>query len=92
MPGPDTRTQAETNVSGPPQLKSIDHLSLPCRDLEEGIRFYRDLLGGELVVQESAFALFNIAGTRIGIGSAGCTFLEEHAEYPHFAFVTEPRN
>jgi len=87
MPGPDTITQAETSVSGPPKFKSVDHLSVPCRDLEEGIRFYRDVLGGELVVQEAAFALFNIAGTRIGIGSAGCSFMEEHAEYPHFAFL-----
>ena len=51
MPGPDTMTQSKTNVSGPPKFKSVDHLSVPCRDLEEGIRFYRDVLGGELVVQ-----------------------------------------
>jgi catechol 2,3-dioxygenase-like lactoylglutathione lyase family enzyme len=89
MAGTDTMPSAQTNVGGPPQLKSVDHVSMPCRDLDEGIRFYRDVLGGEMVVQESAFALFKLAGTRIGIGSAGCTFMEENAEYPHLAFVAE---
>lgn len=72
--------------SGPPQFKFLDHVSLSCRDLDEGVRFYRDVLGGELVVQESAFALFNIAGARVGISTAGCTFMEPGDEYPHIAF------
>ena len=63
--------RAKTNVNGPPTFQSVDHVSVPCRDLDEGIRFYRDVLGGELMVQQSAFTLFKIAGTRIGIGSAG---------------------
>ena len=62
--------RVETNVNGPPTFQSIDHVSVSCRDLVEGIRFYRDVLGGELMVQQSAFTLFKIAGTRIGIGSA----------------------
>lgn len=77
-------------VSGPPKFNGFDHVSAPCRDLDEGIRFYRDVLGGELLVQESAFALFRIAGTRVGIGSAGCVFMGESAEYPHFAFNIGP--
>ena len=73
--------------SGPPGFDGFDHVSVPCRDLEEGIRFYRDVLGGKLVVQESAFALFEISGVRVGIGSEGCTFLGRSTEYPHFAFA-----
>ncbi|NQV55768.1 MAG: VOC family protein [Rhodospirillales bacterium] len=73
-------------ADGPPEFKGFDHVSMPCRDLDEGIRFYRDVLGGEIVVKQPAFALFNIAGTRIGIGSDGCTFVTESAEYPHIAF------
>ncbi len=63
--------RAKTNVNGPPTFQSVDHVSVPCRDLDEGIRFYRNVLGGGLMVQQSAFTLFKIAGTRIGIGSAG---------------------
>ena len=74
-------------VAGPPRFDGIDHVSFPCRDLEEGIRFYRDVLGGKMLVKEDAFALFEISGARIGIGSAGCTFIEPGNEYPHMGFA-----
>lgn len=77
-------------MSGPPRLESFDHASLPCRDLDEAIRFYRDVLGGEILVTEDKFVLFRIAGTRIGIGSTGTSFMAEHAEYPHIAFTVGP--
>ena len=77
----------QAKVSGPPKFNHLDHVSVPCRDLEEGIRFYRDVLGGEQIVSSVvAFAFFEIAGARIGIGSVGCTFLNESTEYPHMAF------
>lgn len=79
-----------TEVTGPPAFNGFDHVSVPCRDLDEGIRFYRDVLGGEMVVHEGAFAQFRIAGTRIGIGSAGTTFMTGSAEYPHLAFDASP--
>ncbi len=82
----ESAAKPRPGLSGPPQFNGFDHASLPCRDLEEGISFYRDVMGGEFVVQEAAFALFRIAGTRIGIGSAGASFLGEGAEYPHIAF------
>ncbi len=37
-----------TNVSGTPAFVGLDHVSFPCRDLAEGIRFYRDVLGATL--------------------------------------------
>ena len=73
-------------TAGPPRFNHLDHVSVPCRDLAEGIRFYRDVLGGEILVTESAFALFRIAGMRVGIGAAGCSFMTPRAEYPHIAF------
>ena len=73
-------------ISGPPPLTKLDHVSVPCRDLEEGIRFYRNVLGGEHIVTEPAFALFKLGGTRIGISSEGNTFMAVGAEYPHFCF------
>ena len=81
----------QAKVSGPPKFNHLDHVSVPCRDLEEGIRFYRDVLGGEQIVSSVvAFAFFEIAGARIGIGSVGCTFLNESTEYPHMAFNVGP--
>ncbi len=79
-------SKGQSAMTGPPELDSFDHVSMPCLDLEEAVRFYGEVLGGELVVQEEFFALFNIAGTRIGISSAGTSFMTESAEYPHIAF------
>jgi catechol 2,3-dioxygenase-like lactoylglutathione lyase family enzyme len=60
---------------------------LPCHDLQEGIRFYRDVLGGELIVERPAFAYFKLWATKMGIGSDGCTFLEDDNEYPHLGIA-----
>ena len=80
----------KSEVTGPPIFNGFDHVSVPCRDLEDGVRFYVDVLGGELVVKHEKFALFKIAETRIGIGSVGATFMMENAEYPHIAFNAGP--
>jgi catechol 2,3-dioxygenase-like lactoylglutathione lyase family enzyme len=82
--------KGKSDLTGPPKLNSFDHASLPSRDLDESIRFYAGVLGGEMVVKETKFALFKIAGTRIGIGSSGTTFMTENAEYPHVAFNVGP--
>ena len=80
-------TERNAGVAGPPRLDGIDHVSFPCRDLEEGIRFYRDVLGGKMLVKEDAFAMFDVCGAHIGIGSVGCTFIEPGNEYPHMGFT-----
>jgi catechol 2,3-dioxygenase-like lactoylglutathione lyase family enzyme len=78
------------DMVGPPVFDSFDHASLPCKDLDEAIQFYGKVLGGELLVKEDAFALFRLAGTRIGIGASGTTFMTKNAEYPHIAFTAGP--
>ncbi len=84
----ETAVSAKSAVpAGPPAFDGLDHVSVPCRDLEEGIRFYRDVLGGTMLVREGAFAMFDIGGSHVGIGSAGCTFIGPGNEYPHFAFT-----
>ena len=76
-------------VAGPPAFSSIHHIAIPCRDLDEGIRFYRDALGGQQKVQESAFALFELGGILIGISTEGATQMAPETEYPHFAFLVD---
>jgi len=75
---------------GPPKLDSLAHVSLPCRDLAEGKTFYIDVLGGKLRVDHPEFAAITIAGSEIGIGTVGCTFIEPGNEYPHVAFYCGP--
>jgi catechol 2,3-dioxygenase-like lactoylglutathione lyase family enzyme len=79
-------SESKPVVQGPPKLREFAHVSLPCRDLEEGKLFYGSVLGGELRVETPTFASFRLAGVDVGIGIEGCTFLGESAEYPHTAF------
>jgi catechol 2,3-dioxygenase-like lactoylglutathione lyase family enzyme len=72
--------------AGPPSLGEFAHVSVPCRDLEEGIRFYSNVLGGDMHVKTPTFASFRLGGVDVGIGSDGCTFITPGNEYPHFAF------
>ena len=76
-------------IDGPPALTEFAHVSVPCRDLEEGKRFYMGVLGGTMRVSEAAFASFRIGNVDIGIGTEGCTFITPGAEYPHMAFFVD---
>jgi catechol 2,3-dioxygenase-like lactoylglutathione lyase family enzyme len=82
-----TTTEAEL---GPAKFQSMAHVSLPCRDLEEAIAFYVDVLGGELRVSGKIFASVRLAGINIGVGNQGCSFMEPSSEYPHLAFYLGP--
>lgn len=74
---------------GPATFDSMAHVSLPCRDLDEGIAFYVDVLGAEIRVNGPIFASFRIAGVNVGIGTRNCSFVEQSAEYPHLAFYVD---
>ena len=60
----------------PPRLASFAHCSLPCRDMEEGKRFYVDVMGGEMRVNTPTFAMIRHRGVEIGIGNENCTFIQ----------------
>ena len=83
MPESATKT---AGVDGPPKFDAFHHVSIPCRDLEEGIRFYTEVMGGRVRVKEPFFASIQVADAAIGIGAEGCSYVERSAEYPHFAF------
>jgi catechol 2,3-dioxygenase-like lactoylglutathione lyase family enzyme len=85
-----TKPQSTPLGAGPPEFLSFSHVSVPCRDLEEGKRFYVEVMGGKLRVATPTFAAITICGIDVGIGNEGCTFLEPGAEYPHFAFFAGP--
>jgi catechol 2,3-dioxygenase-like lactoylglutathione lyase family enzyme len=83
----DTDSKSHRDVQGPPKFLAFSHVSVPCRNLEEGKRFYTEVLGGEMVVwAPPTFASFRIAGVDIGIGTEGCTWIQPGTEYPHLAF------
>ena len=78
-------------IAGPAKLMSFSHTALPCRDLEEGKRFYGEVLGGELhIVDGSTFAAFRLGGIDVGIGTEGCSYITPSNEYPHIGFFVGP--
>lgn len=83
-------SEREHNISGPPSFRAFAHVSVPCRDLEEGKLFYGKVLGGKMHVETPTFASFRLCGVDVGIGTDGCTYLEPATEYPHFAFFCGP--
>jgi catechol 2,3-dioxygenase-like lactoylglutathione lyase family enzyme len=85
-----SKPQATTTIAGPPEFLSFSHVSVPCRDLAEGKRFYVGVMGGKIRVDTPTFAAITICGIDVGIGNEGCTFLEPGTEYPHFAFFAGP--
>jgi catechol 2,3-dioxygenase-like lactoylglutathione lyase family enzyme len=90
MTEPLVKSKPGAEVSGPVKLVEFAHVSVPCRDLEEGKRFYGEVLGGELRVSTPTFASFRLGGVDVGIGTEGCTYIGPSAEYPHFAFFVGP--
>jgi catechol 2,3-dioxygenase-like lactoylglutathione lyase family enzyme len=87
---PDTGASvARGKANAPPKLTAFAHVSVPCRDLEEGKRFYRDVLGGEMVVDTPTFCSFVLGGVQVGIGTVGCSWTDAENEYPHFAFYVD---
>jgi catechol 2,3-dioxygenase-like lactoylglutathione lyase family enzyme len=86
----DTKFKARPKaaVDGPAKFESFAHVSVPCRDLEEGKRFHGRVLGGEIQVDTPTFASFRLAG--VDIGTDGCTWIEPSTEYHHFAFFVGP--
>lgn len=86
-----TRTAESGDIAtGPPKFRSFAHISLPCRDLEEGKRFYTEVVGGVLRLEEPTFAMVVVCGTDVGLGIVGASFIERSAEYPHLAFYVGP--
>jgi catechol 2,3-dioxygenase-like lactoylglutathione lyase family enzyme len=81
--------QSEAEL-GPATFDSLAHISLPCRDLEDGIAFYVDVLGGELRALGPIFASVRLAGANVGFGTKGASFIGDGAEYPHIAFYVGP--
>lgn len=79
-------SKPKANAQARPKLGNFAHVSVPCRDLEEGIRFYRDILGGEMHVKTPDFASFKFGEVDVGIGTVGVSYLQGDAEYPHMAF------
>jgi len=80
---------AQHEATKRPRFSAMAHVSLRVRDVEEAKRFYTDVLGGRLILDEGEFAEAVVAGTIVGFSSKSGRVQEADAEYPHVAFYIE---
>ncbi len=77
------------STSKRPQVSGFSHVSIPCRDVEEAIRFFTEVLGAELLFHSAGFAEVRIAGICFGFSLQKGGWTGYSAEYPHYAFFIE---
>jgi len=82
----------KVSTKSQPQFSGFSHVSLPCRDVQEAIRFFTEVLGGELVYDLSAFGEVLIGGVLFGLSRQKEGWTGYSAEYPHYAFFIEPED
>ena len=76
----------------PMQRAYFSHMSLPVRDREEAVRFFVNVLGGEVVLDLPAFSEVRLAGTIIGLSQQKGGWTAPDAEYPHYTLRVDPEN
>src|SRR5437588_12999176 len=64
----------------------LNHFSIPVRDRAEGIRFFTEVLGAEVVLDNPSFSEVKVAGTIIGLSEQKGGWTAPDAEFPHYAF------
>jgi catechol 2,3-dioxygenase-like lactoylglutathione lyase family enzyme len=75
-----------------PRFAYLNHISLPCRDLEESKRFYTEVLGGELIHGIAGFAEVRIANIIVGMSEQSGGWTEPTVEYPHYGLNVDGKN
>ncbi len=72
-----------------PHVSGFSHVSIPCRDVEEAIRFFTEVLGAEFLFHSGGFAEVRIGGISFGFSKLNGGWTGHSAEYPHYAFFIE---
>lgn len=82
------------NPAQRPRIESLNHLSMPVRDIEQAKRFWIDVFGAEPVKTSdpTTFTEVRLAGAIIGLSIRGGTPTGRDAEYPHYAFYADADN
>jgi catechol 2,3-dioxygenase-like lactoylglutathione lyase family enzyme len=68
----------------------LSHISVPVRDRAEATRFFVDVLGAEITLQNRTFTEVRVAGTIIGFSEQTSGWTAPDAEFPHYAFEVPP--
>jgi catechol 2,3-dioxygenase-like lactoylglutathione lyase family enzyme len=69
---------------------TLSHLSIPVRNRAEAVRFFVNVLGAEIALDNPAFTEIRVAGTIIGLSEQPKGWTGSDAEFPHYAFEIHP--
>ena len=74
--------------SNRPKLGALNHASIPVRDLKEAKRFYTEVLGGKVILENNPkFAEVRLGGAIFGLSEQEGGWTAPNAEFPHYAFT-----
>ncbi len=71
---------------------TLSHISIPVRDRAEATRFFVNVLGAEVTLQNPTFTEVRMAGTIFGLSEQRSGWTAPDAEYPHYAFEIAPED
>ncbi|HLH23023.1 MAG TPA: VOC family protein [Chloroflexota bacterium] len=72
-----------------PRPAHLSHVSLPVRDRAEAVRWFVQVLGAELHLDNPTFTEVRVAGTVFGLSEQQGGWTAPDAEFPHYAFEVE---
>ena len=67
-------------------ITGLNHITLAVSDLPRSIRFYKDLLGCELVSRQDSGAYFSLGGFWLCLSVDPAAATQNRSDYTHFAF------
>ena len=79
-------------MAAAPTVSGFSHISVPVRDVEEGIRFFTTVLNAEPVMNNhrDRFAEVTLGGVIVGMSKQPTGWTGRTAEFPHYAFFVQP--
>ena len=80
------RRLGATGYNGKPMVTGLNHVTLAVSDLPASIRFYRDVLGCELISRQASGAYFSVGGTWLCLSRDPAAALQVRSDYTHLAF------
>jgi catechol 2,3-dioxygenase-like lactoylglutathione lyase family enzyme len=85
QPGPDNQLPAARPAG-------YNHMTLPVRDLQEGKRFFTEVLGGSVSLEHGSHITVVTGGAEIGMSPQTGGWTAPNAEYPHYTFRMHPHD
>ena len=68
----------------------FNHMTLPCRDLQEGKRFFVEVFGSPVTVERPDHVTVLLGGAQVGMGRQIHGSTTKHLEHPNYRLLAKP--